>query len=346
MNVTRRVRTLMVGAVLFIVLFIAAITMPVPYAILSPGPTFNTLGKDSNGTEVIVLHGKASRPVSGHLNMTTVNVSTADSISVVEAIRGWLLHDQIVVPRSAVYPPGQSEQDVDKQNQQDFTDSRNSAVSAAMCELGYPKSFGIVSLTPASKAKSVLKPGDELISLDGRPITDIKKLSAVLATQTPGASVSVTVRRSGQQLTVPVTLITPQQAGQKGASIGIAVADGCLGPFTVDISLADVGGPSAGMMFALGIIDEAGTRDLTDGAFIAGTGTIDPTGAVGPIGGIQLKMVAARQAGATVFLAPASNCSDVRGNVPKGLKIVKVSTLHGAVQALLDLQQHKSVPSC
>ena len=77
----------MVGAVLFIVLFIAALTMPVPYAVLSPGPTFNTLGKDANGTEVIVLHGKASRPVSGHLNMTTVNVSTADSISVIEAIR-------------------------------------------------------------------------------------------------------------------------------------------------------------------------------------------------------------------------------------------------------------------
>ena len=346
MNVTRRVRTLLVGAVLFIVLFIASLTMPVPYAVLSPGPTFNTLGKDTNGTEVIVLHGKASRPVSGHLNMTTVNVSTADSISVIEAIKGWLLHDEIVVPRSAVYPPGQSEQDVNRQNQQDFTDSRNSAVSAAMCELGYPKSFGIVSLTPASKAKAVLKPGDQLISLDGRSISDIKKLSAVLAGQTPGASVSVTVQRSGKQLTVPVTLITPQQTGQKGASIGIAVADGCLGPFTVDISLADVGGPSAGMMFALGIIDEAGTRDLTAGAFIAGTGTIDPSGAVGPIGGIQLKMVAARQAGATVFLAPAKNCSDVRGNVPKGLRVVKVSTLHGAVQALLDLQQHKNLPSC
>ncbi len=344
--ISRRVRTLLVGGVLFVILFVAALTMPVPYAVLSPGPTFNTLGKDAQGNEVIVLHGKTSRPVDGHLNMTTVDVSTDKSVSVLEAIKGWLRNDEIVVPSSAVYPPGQSQQDVDQQNQQDFTDSRDSAVAAAMCELGYPEGFGIVSVTDKSKANGLLKPGDQLLTLNGQSIANVKALSSVLAKQTPGATVQIMVRRSTGDATVPVTLIAPQQSGQKGASIGITVADGCLAPFTVDITLAEVGGPSAGMMFALGIIDEAGTRDLTDGRFIAGTGTIDPSGKVGPIGGIQLKMIAARNAGATVFLAPASNCSDVRGNVPKGLQVVKVSTLHGAVQALLDIQQHKSVAGC
>jgi PDZ domain-containing protein len=99
------------------------------------------------------------------------------------------------------------------------------------------------------------------------------------------------------------------------------------------------------MMFALGIIDKVG-EDLTGGRFIAGTGTIAPDGAIGPIGGIQLKMIAARNAGATVFLAPSGNCGDVSGNIPDGLQVVKVSTLHGAVQALEDIEKGRSVPSC
>ena len=99
-------------------------------------------------------------------------------------------------------------------------------------------------------------------------------------------------------------------------------------------------------MFALGIIDQVGTQDLTGGKFIAGTGTIDPNGNVGPIGGIALKMIAARKAGATVFLAPAGNCSDVRGTTPKGLDVVKVATLHEAVQDLLALRNGQAVPHC
>jgi PDZ domain-containing protein len=120
-----------------------------------------------------------------------------------------------------------------------------------------------------------------------------------------------------------------------------------VAPFQVDLGLADqIGGPSGGLMFALGIIDKVGPTDLTKGLHVAGTGTIDPTGAVGAIGGIQLKMIAAQRAGATVFLAPASNCTDVRGNIPNKLNVVKVDTLHSAVSDLLALQQGKDVPHC
>jgi PDZ domain-containing protein len=100
------------------------------------------------------------------------------------------------------------------------------------------------------------------------------------------------------------------------------------------------------MMFALGILDKVGTTNLTQGRFIAGTGTIDADGTVGAIGGIQLKMIAARRAGASVFLAPAANCADVRGAVPAGLRVVRVSTLHGAVTALKNLAAHRSAPAC
>jgi PDZ domain-containing protein len=99
-------------------------------------------------------------------------------------------------------------------------------------------------------------------------------------------------------------------------------------------------------MFALGIMDKVGTVDLTKGRFVAGTGTIDTTGKVGPIGGIQLKMIAAKDKGASVFLAPAGNCADVRKATPSGLKVVKVSTLHDAVQDLLKIQRNQPVPGC
>jgi PDZ domain-containing protein len=93
-------------------------------------------------------------------------------------------------------------------------------------------------------------------------------------------------------------------------------------------------------------MEKVGSTDLTKDRFIAGTGTIDGSGKVGPIGGIQLKMIAAHDKGATVFLAPADNCSDVRGATPSGLKVIKVSTLHDAVQDLENLQSNQSVPSC
>ena len=120
-----------------------------------------------------------------------------------------------------------------------------------------------------------------------------------------------------------------------------------MAPFTVDLGLAnEIGGPSAGLMFALGIVDKVGDDNLTDGRFIAGTGTITPQGSVGPIGGIQLKMIAARDKGASVFLAPSGNCSDVRGNIPSGLQVVKVTSLKSAIRDLDRLERHQSVPHC
>jgi PDZ domain-containing protein len=156
----------------------------------------------------------------------------------------------------------------------------------------------------------------------------------------------VAVVRDSKPATLNVTLGKPLK-GRTGGSLGITVADGCLAPFTVDLGLGnEIGGPSAGLMFALGIMDKVGDEDLTGGRFIAGTGTIDPKGNVGPIGGIQLKMIAARNKGATVFLAPAGNCDDVRKATPHGLQVVKVSTLHDAVQDLLKIKQGQPVPGC
>jgi PDZ domain-containing protein len=315
--------------------------------ILSPGPTYNTLGT-VGGQQVIMIGGKQTRPTSGHLNMTTVSISN-DSITAFQALAAWLAGDQTVVPRTAIYPPGVSVKQQEQQDTEDFQSSEDSATIAALCQLGYPKGFGVVTVQNDGPAHGILQPGDRMVSVDGRPAGSTATLQKIVQSLSPGQTVPVVVERQGKQTTLQVKLGPPPKDG-KGARLGITVSDTCLAPFTVDIQLANVGGPSAGLMFALGIIDKLGSQDLTHGRFIAGTGEIDPQrpeqGIVSPIGGIQLKMIAARRKGASIFLAPAGNCSDVKGAVPSGLKVVKVSTLRGAVQDLVRIQHGQSVPGC
>jgi PDZ domain-containing protein len=155
--------------------------------------------------------------------------------------------------------------------------------------------------------------------------------------------VTLTIDRKGATKTL--TLDTKDINGQPvvGVSLGSPTY---VFPFKVTINLANVGGPSAGMMFALAIIDKLTPDALTGGRFIAGTGEIEPTGQVQPIGGIQQKMAGARAAGATIFLTPASNCVNTVGAVPAGMRLVKVSTLAGAVSALQAIKNGQPVPSC
>jgi Lon-like protease len=343
--VTRRTRTLVVAGVLFVAAFFAAVFMPVPYVILSPGPTVNTLGSDGQGHQIIVFRGRQPKQTTGHLNLTTVDILTK-RVTAFEALTGWLQHDRVVVPRSAIYPPGQSEKQINEEDTAQFASSQDNATAAAFCELGYPRGFGVISVDANSGAKGVLKAFDQLVSLDGVPVDTSAKLTAAIAARKPGDEVSVAFKRLGKPMTATIKLSKPEP-GKTGARIGITVDDTCFASFEVDLGLGDqIGGPSAGLMFALGIMDKAGATDLTKGAYIAGTGEIQPDGKVLPIGGIQLKMIAARRAGATVFLAPQDNCADVRGATPKGLDVVKVGSLHEAVQDLLALQNGRPVAHC
>jgi PDZ domain-containing protein len=348
--VTRRVRTLIVGSVLFVVLVVLAVTLPVPYVVLSPGPTYNTLGQDDNKQEIIVLKGRTAQATTGNLNMTTVDIS-GERVTVLQALIGWLQHDRTVVPRSAVYPPGQSQQQVNQQDTQQFAQSQDSAIVAASCQLGYPERVRVESVDTKLGANGKLKPGDMLVSVDGTSTPTNAALTKVLNGHKAGQTVTVVANRAGsngvpEPVTVSVTL-SPPAAKSTTPLLGIGEQMACEAPFSVDLGLGDqIGGPSAGLMFALGIMDKVGPTNLTGGRFIAGTGEIQPNGNVLPIGGIQLKMIAARRAGATVFLAPAANCADVRGSIPGGLDVVKVNALSDAVADLKALQQNKAVPHC
>lgn len=348
---SRRVRALILGSFTFVVLLALLLLLPVPYVLMSPGPTFDTLATYDNGGRVepiIAIDGTQAKKVTGHLNMLTVNVSTA-SISAFQALAGWLRSDEVVVPTAAIYPPGQSQDAVAAENSAEFAGSQQNATQVALCKLGYPKGFGVLQVSAKGPSAGRLKPGDRLESIDGHATKTFASLSALLKAEKPGHTVTVAIMRADKPMTVTVKLGKPAKDAA-GTIMGISLPQttACLAPFTVDIGLGnEIGGPSAGMMFTLGIIEKLGKADITHGRFVAGTGTVDLTGAVGPIGGIQLKMIAARRAGATIFLAPRGNCGEVRGSIPSGLTVYSVSTIDQALAALQASAAGKiNIPQC
>ena len=343
---SRRSLTLLIATVGVIAALAIAVLIPVPYVILGPGPTLNTLGKDSSGQPLITITGHATYPTTGHLNMVTVGYQGGPgvTINIFSALAAWLNPHEAVVPESELFSPGQTQQQAQQQDTQQMTGSQQDAVAAALTELhiAYQMQVAVVKAEAGFPAAGVLKAGDVITAVDGKAVTGEASLTALIGAHPPGSTLALTIVRNGQTQTVRVG--TKQSGGRP--VMGVQVTGQYKFPFTVRFSVGDIGGPSAGMMFALGIIDKLTTDNLTDGKFIAGTGEIEADGKVDPIGGIQQKMVGARNAGATIFLAPASNCSDVRGAIPAGLQVVKVSTLSQAVTYLQDIKAGRSVPAC
>lgn len=338
---SRRSVTLIAGIVAVIVLGALAFSLPVQYASMGPGVTYNTLGA-VDGTQVITIKGRSTNKVTGHLNMTTV--SELDHLDLLSAIKGWFSSNDAVVPREVLFPPNLTNKQIEQQATQQFVSSQDGATSAALSYLHYPDKVVIAGLPDDSPAKKKLRAGDAVESLDGRPVKDVQDLQTRLGTIAPGTPVRVGLERGGR--TIQTTVTTVPTKGRSGSVLGIQVVYEPHAPFEVTISLSGIGGPSAGLMFALGILQKIGTQDLTGGKFIAGTGTMDAEGEVGPIGGIPLKLKAAKRDGATVFLVPAGNCAEAKDGAPKDLKLIKVSTLSGAVDALTALKQGKSTPAC
>jgi PDZ domain-containing protein len=343
---SRRSLTLLIASVAAAAAIAVSVLVPVPYVILGPGPTLNTLGRDSSGQPLITISGHVTYPTTGHLNMVTVSYQggPGDNLNIFTALAAWLNPDEAVVPESELFPAGQTQQQTQQQNTQEMTGSQQAATAAALTELHirYVTQVVVVQAEAGYPAYGVLKAGDVITAVDGKAVTGQAVLQALIRAHPAGSTLTVTVSRGGR--TLPVRVQTKLSAGHP--VMGVQIAERYKFPFTVKISVGDIGGPSAGMMFALGIIDKLTRLDLTGGAFIAGTGEIEASGQVDPIGGIQQKMVAARNAGATIFLAPAANCSDARSADPPGLRLVKVSTLAQAVSYLEALKSGRPVPSC
>jgi Lon-like protease len=345
---SRRSLTLLIASVGTAVAIAVSVLVPVPYVILGPGPTLNTLGKDSSGQPLITISGHPSYPTSGHLNLVTVSYQgcAGNRFNIFTALVAWLNPHQAVVPEGEICPAGQTQKQTQEQDTQEMTSSQSMATAAALTELHIPYTTQVVVVQPQKgfPAYGVLKAGDVITKVDGQPVTSQGGLTRLVYAHPAGSTLTLTIIRDGQSRQVQVG--TRQSGGHP--VMGVKITEQYEFPFEVKISVGDIGGPSAGMMFSLGIIDKLTKLDLTAGRFIAGTGEITARGQVQPIGGIQQKMVGARNAGATIFLTPASNCADTKGAVPKGLRLVKVSTLNQAVTYLEALKSGHpdSVPSC
>ena len=343
---SRRSLTLVIAGLAAIAAFLVAVFVPVPYVILTPGPTLNTLGTDSSGQPLLKITGHVTYPTTGHLNMVTVSFSggPGQNMSIFTALRGWLSSANAVVPEAELFPPGQSAQETQTQDVEEMASSQELATAAALSYLHIPfqTDVEVVSTVPGYPASKSLQKGDVIEAVDGHAVSGTSSLSSMITAHPAGSVLQLTVLRSGKTLGIPVA--SKDSGGT--AVVGVDVQLEYDFPITVQISIGNIGGPSAGMMFALGIIDKLTRDNLAGGKFIAGTGEITASGQVQPIGGIQQKLVGARSAGATIFLAPAGNCSNTAGAVPAGLRVVKVSTLAQAVSDLDAIKAGKSVPSC
>ncbi|MFF3335046.1 PDZ domain-containing protein [Streptomyces sp. NPDC002888] len=359
----RRTATMLASTLMLIALLCAGVFIPVPYSEMSPGPTVNTLG-DHDGEPVLQISGRKTYAASGHLNMTTVRVTSADyRMNLVEAVYGWLAHDNKVVPHNTLYPDGKTEEQSTQENAEEFSQSQESAKVAALKELGVPvKSWVIVSTVgKGTPAEGKLHAGDVIKAVDGTAVKVPDDVAKLVTEHKPGDDVVFTIVPAKEQAAaekqnktptrtedVKITTTTSNDEGAKRAIVGISAGTDHTFPFTIDIKLADVGGPSAGLMFSLGIYDKLTPGDLTGGKFVAGTGTIDDDGKVGPIGGIEMKTVGARSKGAQYFLTPADNCASAAKDTPAGLTLVKVNTIEDALGALKDIRDGDTagLPKC
>jgi PDZ domain-containing protein len=344
--VSRRGLTLLLAGLLALGLTLAAAVSSVPYVGLGPGPTYNTLGK-VDGDPVLEVEGRRSFPTDGHLDLTTVNVQTP--MTLVQALEGWFDRDIAVVPRDLVFDPEQTDEQIDEENTEAMRASQSVAVRAAARHLGLKVSdVSVADFAPSSPARRLLEVDDVLTTVDGRRVRDGSELRDLISSREPGEPVRIGYTRDGRGATAVIQ--TTEASGRDGEAvtvIGVVTQEEPVEvPFEVKISLDEVGGPSAGLMFTLGILDKLDAESLTGGKYIAGTGEISPDGTVGQIGGINHKLVAAQRKGADAFLVPEENCAQAVQTAPEGLLLVQVGTLTEALDGLAAVRDGKDVRTC
>jgi PDZ domain-containing protein len=286
---------------------------------------------------------------SGSLNFTTVSVTRADAkVSLLQALSSFFSPDDAVVPKSAVYPHNETAKEATQQSAAQLASSKDASRVAALRAAGYTvrESTRVASVADDGPAHGKIKADDVIVAVDGRKVTTSVSAVKAISGHKPGDEVQIQVRRGGATRTLAITTRADEQDA-KVARIGVTVAPRYSFPFEVNNNIGDqIGGPSAGSMFALAIYDKLTPGDLTGGASIAGTGEITADGTIGPIGGVQQKIAGAKAAGATLFLVPADNCAEARKS--DGIQLVKTTTLDDAISSLESLAKNPKakVPTC
>ncbi|MBL3698325.1 PDZ domain-containing protein [Leucobacter luti] len=328
----------MVVAGVAFLLMLAAVT-PSPYTIERPGPVVNTLGDvniEGETMPVISIPDAETFPTSGALNLLTVSLvgSPEHPTSWLSLVPALFDPSQRIAPRTDFYPDGVTLKDREAQGTVQMQSSQAQATAAAFTALGQdvPVSLVIAAVSEDGPAAGVLREGDTLLRVDGAQIANFAALRAAIVDSGAEQDLLLTVSRDGVETEVTIRPEVPE--GGTDPLIGAVIATQYDFPVDVDISLSDIGGPSAGMIFALGIVDQLTPGAMLDGIAVSGTGTVTDTGEVGPIGGLEQKIWAAARADSDLFLMPVANCGDVPARVPSDLQIAPVATLDEALAAI------------
>ena len=347
---SKRTWALLIGSALIVVALALGSLIKVPVAILRPGPATNTLGQ-IDGKPVISIDGATTYPTQGQLLFTTVSLSGGPQYPVSAIEWAWTKltdRDAQFYPESAFFQEGVTADQVQQESTAEMTGSQEIAQTVALRAAGFTVGEKIEVAAVSSDAPSgkVFHVGDILVTLNGKTMNRVEDPIDALQDVKPGAAVPVTVERDGRTVSFEATTGARPDNGK--AYLGIVPNPKYTFPVKVTVNAGDVGGPSAGTMFSLAIYDKLTSGSLTGGKYIAGTGTISEDGSVGPIGGVRQKMIGASNAGATFFLAPASDCDEVVGHVPSGLTVVKIATFD---EAKSDVQkigagQSQGLPTC
>ena len=324
------------GALLLGALTLVAWNVTLPYVAFTPGPVKEI-------QELVNVDGASTYPIDGNLFMLTVALEDLNGF---ELLMSMFDDTEDVVPTEAVRPTGQSEEEYNRQGLELMDQSKRTAIAVALNHLGYEVTLTgdgarVASVLEGSPAEESLQQGDVIVGVDSTTVRWAPDLVNDLANREIGDTVTLKVLRGGETIEVPITLVeNTQSPGRPMIGIQALTENERMGelPFGVDIDDANIGGPSAGLMYTLTIIDLLTEDDLVKGHLIAGTGTIDSEGNVGGIGGVRQKVVGAEAFGAEYILVPQSNYEDALTAPTPDEKIVPVATLQDALDFFATLQ--------
>jgi PDZ domain-containing protein len=326
-----------IGAVMSLIttVFVVSLVVHVPYVIESPGSAEPV-------EPLITVPADRGYPTPEDISLVTVTVNT--QVTLFEKFRAQHSSDQTLVPAKEVLGT-QTPQENDRLNQVLMRQSKDAAVLVALDKLGYqvtPTQTGalVTSIQRGAPADGVIQVGDTIVAADGQPITSRDQLVAALGAKKPGDTVTLSIEDpNGQKRDETVTLADhPDKPGT--GFLGVGATDRLSYPslpFEVSIDSQRIGGPSAGLAFTLGVLDELTPGDLTGGKDVAATGTISADGTVGEIGGIEQKVTTVHRAHIPYFLVPVEDAPDAEKNAPADVKIVPVHTLDDALAFLSTL---------
>jgi len=329
-------------------LIVAAALMPLPFAVYEPGYTVDVLAKDQNDAEIIQVLGHKTYRDDGELRMTTVLVTAPETDKTLFQLMGaWFDPDDAVYPAEAVHPKNQTDEQNQIEGEVQMITSQDAAIAVAQREMGLTVTelAGVAHVNAGAPADGKLFVRDLFLEVGGQRVQTTEDVINAVKESTPGEPLDMVVLRDHKRTEVSVV---PEQA-KDGPAIGIFLGNGFRFPFDVSVNISpDIGGPSAGLMFSLAIYDTLTPGSLTDGEIVAGTGEIAPTGQVGPIGGIQQKVVAARDSGAELFLVPEINCPEALKADNGDMRLVLAETMHDARLALEEwaADRDAELPSC